>query len=148
MWVVAVMKDPTLPLTSNPPTSYRIEIPRGGREWVTANQRGGWQPRARGTRLWRAAAGWKAKQLGGLSITGGARVICELRFFGKRRRDGANWADTAKAVIDGFVDSGVFPDDSAEYVIGPDMRIGPLVAAPRIEALIVHIFPEQESTDG
>jgi len=141
-------REPTLPATSNPPTSYRIEIPLGGRTWITANMRGGWQPRARATRLWRAAAGWKAKQLGGVSFVHGARVICELRFFGKRRRDPANWADTAKAVLDGFVDSGVFPDDNSDYVTGPDMRLGASVAAPRIEALIVHIFPEQESTDA
>lgn len=43
---------------------------------------------------------------------------------GGRRRDPGNWAPSAKAVIDGFVDAGVLPDDNSERLLGPDPRIG------------------------
>jgi hypothetical protein len=41
-----------------------------------------------------------------------------------RRRDPGNWSPSAKAVVDGFVDAGVLPDDNHERLLGPDPRIG------------------------
>ena len=55
--------------------------------------------------------------------------------MGRRARDGNNWADTAKALIDGMVTGprvagrpipqwrGLLPDDDHRHLIGPDMRI-------------------------
>jgi crossover junction endodeoxyribonuclease RusA len=51
---------------------------------------------------------------------------------GKQRRDPGNWAPTAKAVIDGFVDYGVLPDDNSERLLGPDPRIGEPVSGSQI----------------
>jgi len=90
--------------------------------WLTANQRLHWRPRAARTKTWREAAAWRARQAKMPRIDR-ARVVGELRFAQRRRRDPANWAPTAKACVDGLVDAGVFDDDDATRVDGPDMRI-------------------------
>jgi crossover junction endodeoxyribonuclease RusA len=135
------VSDLTLPQDSDPPRRYRLELWRIGKKWITANQRSGWHARARATKQWREIAAWRAfRDLSGVRVQR-ARVVCELRFDSKRRRDPANWAPTAKAVIDGLVDAGVFPDDDSAHVVGPDMRLGP----PQIdEVLVVHIFVEEQ----
>lgn len=51
---------------------------------------------------------------------------------GKQRRDPGNWAPAAKAVIDGFVDYGLLPDDNSERLLGPDPRIGPPVPGSQL----------------
>lgn len=63
-------------------------------------------------------------------------IVCVLHFADSRRRDPNNWAPTAKAIVDGLVDAGVVDDDSAQYVIGPDMRLGPIQALPSIDVQI------------
>lgn len=55
-----------------------------------------------------------------------------------RTRDPANWAESAKAAVDGLVDAGVFEDDDSTRVIGPDPRLGDPV--PRGQ-LVLHITP-------
>lgn len=130
-----------LPLLGGPPRRYRLEIDRIGKKWLTANQRIHHMAKARTSRQWRDTAAWRAFQdLRGVRVER-ARVVCELRFDKTRRRDPGNWAPTAKAVLDGLVDAGVFPDDDETHVTGPDMRIGP--SQPN-EVLIMHIFVEEE----
>jgi hypothetical protein len=65
-----------------------------------------------------------------------------MHFPDHRRRDPANWAPTAKAVIDGLVDAKVFTDDDHKHLIGPDMRIGDPVPN-RERGLTVLIFPDE-----
>lgn len=55
-----------------------------------------------------------------------------------RRRDPANWAESAKAAVDGLVDAGVFEDDDSAHVIGPDPRLGEPVKGGQ---LVIHITP-------
>jgi hypothetical protein len=55
-----------------------------------------------------------------------------------RRRDPANWAESAKAAVDGLVDAGVFEDDDSTRVVGPDPRLGAPVARGQ---LVLHITP-------
>ena len=52
-----------------------------------------------------------------------AHCFCYLSFSDNRRRDANNYWPTAKAVIDGFVDAGLLPDDDHLHLVGPDMRI-------------------------
>lgn len=137
--------EPALPAAADPPRSYRIVIPRLGKRWLTANQRLHYHAKARLSRQWRDVAAWRCRQMG-VTFGKGARVVCELRFHGNRRRDPANWNLTAKPVIDGLVDAGIFPDDTPRYVTGPDMRLGEPVATKADEELIVHIFPRQETS--
>lgn len=132
--------DEALPTESRPPFYYRLVIDRVGKNWITANQRQGWHARARLTKNWRDVAAWRShRDLDLPAPILRARVLIELRFCDKRRRDPANWAPTAKAVLDGLVDSAIFPDDSSEHVVGPDMRLGPPVPKGS-EVLIVHIW--------
>ena len=132
--------DEALPTESRPPFYYRLEILRGGKNWITSNQRIGYLARASVTKNWRTISAWRAKH--DLSVREPiirARVVMELRFCDKRRRDPANWSPTAKAVMDGLVDAGLFIDDDSEHVVGPDMRLGPTTTKGS-EALIVHVW--------
>lgn len=128
-----------LPEVEDRPRHYRLWIPGIGKEWITANQRLGWQARSRRTKLWRDVTAWRAVKAQ-LPALGQAWVICELRFPTARRRDPANWSPTAKACVDGLVDAGVFEDDDHLHVTGPDMRMGPTVASPE-RGMVIHLMP-------
>lgn len=106
---------------------YRLELLKGAREWLTANDRLFWRKRADITKSWRDLACARALH-DRTPRMDAAHIICELRFADKRRRDPGNWAPTAKAAVDGLVDAGVFNDDNHRIVTGPDMRMGPTVA--------------------
>jgi len=58
---------------------------------------------------------------------------------GKRRRDSGNWSPSAKALVDGFVDAGVLPDDTHEHLLGPDPRIGDPVPGSQIVLYITDL---------
>lgn len=53
-----------------------------------------------------------------------ARIDCVYEPPDRRRRDAANWHDSAKPCVDGFVDAGLLADDSSAYLEGPFMHIG------------------------
>jgi len=122
-----------------PPYLYRVEVPAGRLGWLTDNQRLHWADKAGRVRAWRLATYFWARHLR-LPRIEYARIVCELRFVEVRRRDPNNWAPTGKACVDGLVDAGVFADDNAKHVIGPDMRLGPLVAR-KDKGLHLLIYP-------
>jgi len=109
-------------------------------EWMNKNQRRHthWTVDRRQTKAWREAAGWAAKAAR-VPALGPSRVIAELHVNGRRRSriDPSNFNLTACAAIDGLVDVGVWPDDSADWVEGPDMRLGPVAQQ---ESLVLLIF--------
>lgn len=43
-------------------------------------------------------------------------VTVTLPVSGNRRRDPHNWTPTVKAIVDGLVDAGVWPDDNSDWV--------------------------------
>lgn len=103
------------------PRQWTVELP-----WLAllnANGRRHWRYRATATRRLREAATWLTIKADVPRLQR-AHVLCELRFPDRRRRDPANWSPSAKAAVDGLVDAGVLPDDSARYLDGPDMRLG------------------------
>lgn len=117
---------------------FELYLFQSGKEWLTANQRVHWRVRAKRTRIWRDYAHLLAKSQR-IPRLEKAHVVAELRFSDRRRRDPANWAPTAKALVDGLVDAGVFDDDDHTRVTGPDMRIGPVVSpAWRGIRLVIH----------
>jgi crossover junction endodeoxyribonuclease RusA len=51
-----------------------------------------------------------------------AAVTVYIRFPDRRRRDLQNYHKTLKALLDGFVDAGLLPDDDATHLYGFDVR--------------------------
>lgn len=128
-------------------TDFHYELVMVARPWLTANQRGSWQRSHRLISDWRTQAAWVAKAHRVPPLVA-ARVVVELRFITTRRRDPANWAPTGKAIVDGLVDAGVFADDDAGRVVGPDMRLGK-PSPQRYPMAVVHLLPVlDESLDG
>lgn len=93
---------------------------------MTANDRPPhWAARNRVTREWRTLAAARARQLR-IPALDRAHILVEWLAYDRRRRDPANASPMGKAAVDGIVDAGVLPDDSAEYLAGPDYRLGPI----------------------
>jgi crossover junction endodeoxyribonuclease RusA len=63
----------------------------------------------------------------------------------RRRADPANWYGSFKAAIDGLVDAGVLEDDDHTRLVGPDMRMGPVVKGGQIALHIQELTPEQHA---
>jgi crossover junction endodeoxyribonuclease RusA len=54
---------------------------------------------------------------------GRQRVASFLPVVGERRRDPHNFVPTVKAVVDGFTDAGLWPDDSEAFVTVGEPRL-------------------------
>lgn len=86
---------------------------------LNLNGRLHWAARSRDVKAWRTAA-----KVGALVDLGApsarahppCTVTIELPVKDNRRRDPHNYVATLKAVIDGLVDAGVWPDDTPDYV--------------------------------
>lgn len=61
-----------------------------------------------------------------------ASVLVVVKFPDRRRRDPNNYHAMTKPIIDGFVDAGVFKDDSLEFVLGPDIRASSELSKPSL----------------
>lgn len=126
-----------------PPRTWTVELPPG-LPLLNANRRVHWRKRAELTKTIREAAYLLAQ--GNVPALQRARIVVEYRPPDRRRRDAGNLAPSAKAAVDGLVDAGVLPDDSDDYLIGPDMRRGDVTPQGQ---LILHITElETETTDG
>lgn len=130
--------------------TWTVELP-AGMPLLNANKRQHHMVRARLTKAIRDAAHMLtlADRVPALKR---AHVVCEYRPPDRRRRDVHNLYPSAKAAVDGLVDAGVLPDDSDEYLTGPDMRLGVVIrqgprGAPiRHGQLILHITELAVST--
>lgn len=103
-------------------SSYVLEVVAPC-EWINSNHRTHRMVEARRVKAWRDAAKDAAipEQQ---QFTGTMHVVATVHKTRAGRWDAGNLYPTAKAIVDGLVDAGVFIDDSNEYVIGPDMRAG------------------------
>lgn len=106
--------------------AYTLTIPRVDKPWITANQRLFWRVRSTRTKAWRTYTERLART-SGIPRLERAWIVAEIAFGDKRSRDAANWSPTAKAIVDGLVDAGMFADDNTTHVIGPDLRVGDVV---------------------
>jgi crossover junction endodeoxyribonuclease RusA len=98
--------------------------------WLNANARTDRRKQTPDRRTWRDSAHLhgKSKRINPFTK---AHILATLRFTTNAHRDPHNYYPTLKACIDGFVDAGLLPDDSSEYLIGPDVRMGqPLPKKP------------------
>jgi crossover junction endodeoxyribonuclease RusA len=91
---------------------------------LTMNQRLHWAAKAKMTREWRVAAGFaavatmfgqKRGRIRSLPLSV-VQLVLPVRSV-KIRRDPHNWYPTVKAVCDGLVDAGLWPDDTPEYLM-------------------------------
>jgi crossover junction endodeoxyribonuclease RusA len=75
-----------------------------------------WSWRAKRTRAYRFAAMAGARNLR-IEPQPPSRVLVQLAFAkASSRRDPSNYLPAVKAIVDGLVDAGLWPDDTAEFV--------------------------------
>ena len=110
--------------------TWTIEFP-AGQTLLNANDRLHWAAKARIVRRPRSDA-FNLAMFTEIPRLKRARIDCTYEPPDRRRRDAANWSDTAKPLVDGLVDAGVLIDDSSEYLDGPSMHIGDVHPGGRI----------------
>ena len=120
-------------------TALELTIPAPC-DWLNANERLHWAEKARRTRIWRHAAhGAVLSQHKGARFDVPVQITVTVHKTRAGRYDVANYGATAKAIVDGLVDSGLLEDDDNTRVIGPDMRAGEKRPEPcvvvRVEAI-------------
>ncbi|GAA4209205.1 hypothetical protein GCM10022252_75380 [Streptosporangium oxazolinicum] len=99
-----------------------VEMPSGTKV-LNANDRGRhWGPRHKLTKQWRGVALVMARKEK-LPRLERARIVGVYYPPTRRHRDEANLAPTLKAIVDGFVDHGLLPDDNTLYLEGPYPKI-------------------------
>lgn len=89
---------------------------------MSMNNRDHWRIHAARTKEWKEAAQWAASRQLGLELFETAHPRCHVNVLLpvrslKIRRDPHNYYPTIKAIVDGLVKAGVWPDDTPEYVI-------------------------------
>lgn len=72
-----------------------------------------------------------------------AYILGVLNPGSRRRIDPANFYPSFKAAVDGLVDAGVLEDDDHTRVVGPDMRLGPVIKGSRIALVVQEITDKQ-----
>lgn len=133
---------------------FTITLP-AGTPLLNSNQRVHFRARAKLTEIIRgasmAACSEDPAMRAALAAAGDRPVLQHAYILGilypatGRRADPANWYPSHKAAIDGLVDAGVLEDDDHTRVIGPDMRIGPVVKGGRIALHVQEITPQQHA---
>lgn len=114
---------------------------------MSLNDRMHWRTRHRLTKTWRKAA-WAAalmaaldaRPLGGRTRLPEALVLVSLPVPDRRRRDPHNYHLTYKAIVDGLVDAGFWPDDTPEWVSTGEPS---LVVDRRARTVTVTIFARE-----
>lgn len=132
-------RGPVPPAGSRHPRAWRIEMP-AGMELLNANDRDShWGRRKRVTDELRQAAGWLARQQR-IPRLERAHVLAILQPPDRRKRDPGNWYPSYKACIDGMVeDAGILAGDDAEYLDGPDPRLGDPYPRGRIVFIVTEV---------
>ena len=102
--------------------TLKLAIPSS--DWMTSNQRLHWAEKARRTRAVRLMAAWAARRQGLVPMQCPVHVTVTVQPRTKTRFDPGNISPTSKAALDGLTDAKIWPDDSAQFVIGPDHRAG------------------------
>ena len=99
---------------------WLIDLPHG--DFVTPNSRGHWTQRHSCSKAWREAAGWAAKA-SRVPALHRAEVTLHVTPGDRRRRDPDGFTLVLKWCVDGLVDAGVLPDDTAEHVAYAGVRM-------------------------
>lgn len=92
---------------------------------LSSNSRHHWTRTRAASRYWRWTMFAEARRLHAPQL-GSAHITITIRWPDNRHRDVHNYVHhVAKPIVDGLVKAGVLPDDSDEYLSGPDMRRDP-----------------------
>lgn len=86
--------------------------------WLSANDRRHWADKAKRTRELRTLGKFQA-EWEGVPLLGTTHVAAFIGYPRNAKADPSNAFPTVKALIDGMVDAGVWPDDDSTHVIGP-----------------------------
>ena len=108
---------------------------------LSANTRHHWAVNREVARTWRHLAATTARAAG-IPPMGRARIVVTFHKATANRYDPGNLAPVSKAIVDGLVDAGVLPDDSHEYVVGPDHRAGAKTTTPHVVVTITELPKE------
>lgn len=120
-------------------TVLHFELPRA--LVLNANDRMHWAPKANIVRNLRAMGRREGSFAESMTK---AHLTIKVGYADKRRRDDHNLMPTYKALIDGIVSDGrLLPDDSREYLTGPDLRS--YVAGKTGIVVLDFIFSEVDS---
>jgi crossover junction endodeoxyribonuclease RusA len=118
---------------------WEIRLPPG-EELLTLNDRPHWAVRNRITGQLRGDAA-NLCRLAKIPKLERATVTVVLHPHDRRRRDPHNWAPSAKACIDGIVDSGVLEDDHAAHLLGVTFVLGTPVRHGQLSLIIHRVDP-------
>jgi crossover junction endodeoxyribonuclease RusA len=86
--------------------------------WLSANDRRHWAENARRTKALRQL-GHAQTKAANVRDLGTSHVAAFIGYPRGGKADPANASPTVKALIDGMVDAGAWPDDDHTHVIGP-----------------------------
>lgn len=101
---------------------------------LSMNDRFHFRTNADRTKFWKELATILARRLRTKLARGRVEII--YRFPDDQRREVSNLQSTSKAIVDGLVEAGIYPDDSDKYLIGPDNRRDPFNGPHRLTILI------------
>jgi len=88
--------------------------------WLSANDRRHWADKAKRTKGLRSLGHLGAAEAGlDGALLGTTHVAAFIGYPRNSKADPSNAFPTVKALIDGMVDAGVWPDDDSTHVIGP-----------------------------
>ncbi|WP_394425502.1 RusA family crossover junction endodeoxyribonuclease [Streptomyces sp. SGAir0957] len=137
-------------MTTTATRTFTLTLPRG-LKLLNANQRVHHRVRADLTHEIRSAAHTACSEnehmRAALAAANPHPVLQQAYILGvlhpgsRRRIDPANFYPSFKAAVDGLVDAGVLEDDDHTHVVGPDMRIGPIVKGGQLTLVIQEITP-------
>jgi crossover junction endodeoxyribonuclease RusA len=125
------------------PVQFTIRVPS---PWLlTSNRVAHWSKKAQCTRYIRHLAGFETRfSHPGVKLPAAHLTVC-VTWPDRRRRDVHNVMPTIKAAIDGVVDAGLLPDDSDQYLTGPDLRVsGATGSAGHVE--FTFVFTPREAS--
>lgn len=110
--------------------------------WLSANQRLHWAPKSERTRALRflGRANANTQQIPTFDVT---HVAAFIGYPRNGKADPANAAPTVKALIDGMVDAGVWPDDDSTHVIGPTYLRDPKSPTPGHYTVRLVLTPQE-----
>jgi crossover junction endodeoxyribonuclease RusA len=104
-------------------TTWTLIVP-AHETFLNLNQRMHWAKKASLTKAWRKHAQTYAAVAALPKGLHRVHIVAHVTKPTNRQYDVHNLLPTLKAAIDGLVDYGLIPDDTNQYLVGPDLRQG------------------------